>query len=66
MRTRRANRVRNVVEARTPVANVARYFYNDAELRRHHLRDNSMGMWPERRHEFPESIEETLRRVRVR
>jgi hypothetical protein len=34
------------------------------EMVRHHLRDGSgRMMWPERRHEFPESLEETLRRV---
>ena len=34
------------------------------EVVRHHLRNGSgRSMWPERRHEFPESLEETLRRV---
>jgi hypothetical protein len=42
-----------------------RYFFNESEARQHHLRDESgMMCWPERRHTHPETIEETLRRVR--
>ena len=41
-----------------------RYFFNDAETRRHYLRDGTTPMWPERSREFPETIAETLCRVR--
>ena len=41
------------------------YDYNDGEIRRHYLRDGSgMMMWPERSRDFPETLEQTLARVR--
>jgi hypothetical protein len=51
------------VMPRCPPAGRVVFFRADEVVRRH-LRDGSgKKFWPERRHEFPETLEETCRRV---